>query len=367
MVHQHFMLVEPFTVLENIMLGAEGGPVLRAGMDAARAELTRLEQEYSLEVAPDAVVGHLPVGVQQRVEILKALYRGADILILDEPTGVLTPQEADHLFRILATLKEQGKTVVLITHKLREIMAVTDNVSVMRRGAMVAHRPTAETSREELAELMVGRQVLLRVEKDPVNPGDVVLDVDALRVVDRQEVVRVKDVSFSVRAGEIVGVAGVSGNGQSELLAALSGVTPFTAGAFSIKGEPVTPDMHLDARDMRDKGMAHVPEDRHREGLITAFEANECTILGHDDNRRYPRWGPLLNWRVIIDTCSQTDDALRRAAAEPEAEGRQLFRRQPAETGAGARDGSHVRRSCCWSASRPAASTSAPSSSFIAN
>ncbi len=304
MVHQHFMLVEPFTVLENIMLGAEGGPVLRGGIAAARAELTRLEQEYSLEVSPDAVVGDLPVGVQQRVEILKALYRGADILILDEPTGVLTPQEADHLFRILATLKEQGKTVILITHKLREIMAVTDNVSVMRRGEMVAHRRTADTDREELAELMVGRKVLLRVEKGPATPGDVVLDVEALRVIDKQDVTRLKDVSLQVRAGEIVGIAGVSGNGQSELLAALSGVIPFAAGSFSIKGEQVTPGMHLDARAMRAKGMAHVPEDRHREGLITAFEANECTILGYDDNPSY-RWGPLLNWRAIVGDCSR--------------------------------------------------------------
>ncbi len=163
MVHQHFMLVEPFTVLENVMLGAEGGPILKRGVAEARAELQRLEREYGLHVDPDAVVGDLPVGQQQRVEILKALYRGAAILILDEPTGVLTPDEADQLFRILAQLKAQGKTILLITHKLREIMAITDAVSVMRRGEMVATRATAETSVQDLAELMVGRSVLLRV------------------------------------------------------------------------------------------------------------------------------------------------------------------------------------------------------------
>src|SRR5690606_28716422 len=165
MVHQHFMLVYPFTVLENVVLGTESRPLLRETLAGARAELERLEREYGLEVDPDAVVENLPVGAQQRVEILKALYRGADILILDEPTGVLTPQEADDLFRILAALRDQGKTVILITHKLREIMAITDNVSVMRQGQMVAHRKTSETSRDELAELMVGRKVLLRVEK----------------------------------------------------------------------------------------------------------------------------------------------------------------------------------------------------------
>ena len=171
MVHQHFMLVEPFTVLENLLLGAEGGVTLAGGAARARAEIAALEREYGLDVDLDATVGDLPVGVQQRVEILKALFRGARVLILDEPTGVLTPQEADHLFRILRNLRDQGRTVVLITHKLREIMAVTDNVSVMRQGAMVAHRPTAETSTEELAELMVGRKVLLRVEKGAARAG----------------------------------------------------------------------------------------------------------------------------------------------------------------------------------------------------
>src|SRR4051794_1705670 len=204
MVHQHFMLVEPFTVLENLLLGAEGGLTLAGGVERARQEVAGLERDYGLEVDLDARVANLPVGVQQRVEILKALFRGTHILILDEPTGVLTPQEADHLFRILRNLKAQGRTVVLITHKLREIMAVTDNVSVMRRGEMVAHRPTREPSREELAELMVGRKVLLRVEKPASRPREPVLEVRHLEVRDDLGIPRVKDMSLEVRAGEIV-------------------------------------------------------------------------------------------------------------------------------------------------------------------
>ena len=238
MVHQHFMLVEPFTVLENMLLGAEGGFTLEAGIEKARQEIIELERDYGLEVDLDARIEDLPVGVQQRVEILKALFRGARILILDEPTGVLTPQEADHLFRILQNLKEQGRTVVLITHKLREIMAATDNVSVMRQGQMVAHRKTAETSTEELAELMVGRKVLLRVDKGAARPGADILSVRNLSVRDAAGIQRVKGVSFDVRAGEIVGIAGVAGNGQSFLLEALTGITPFEQGEVTICGKP---------------------------------------------------------------------------------------------------------------------------------
>ena len=228
MVHQHFMLVDNFSILENVILGVEDYlPLLAPPRCAARRaskELRRLADEYSLDVDPDAIVQDVSVGQQQRVEILKALYRGADTLILDEPTGVLTPEEADDLFRVLKTLREQGKTVILITHKLREIMAITDTVSVMRQGQMVATVPTAETSPGALAELMVGRRVLLRVEKGPAHPGKELLEVDNLVVADDLKVTRVKGVSFSVRAGEIVGIAGVAGNGQSELLEAVSGM-----------------------------------------------------------------------------------------------------------------------------------------------
>src|SRR5262245_50387875 len=218
MVHQHFMLVDTFTVLENLVLGAEGGALLAGGQAAARAELARLEREYGLVVHPDARIADLSVGEQQRVEILKVLFRGARILILDEPSAVLTPQETDRLFRILGTLRERGVTVVLITHKLREIMAVTDRVFVMRQGQMVAERRTSDTDPQELAELMVGRKVRLALDKTPPQRGDVRLSTEHLSLADGRGVKLLDDVSLSLRAGEIVGIAGVSGNGQTELL-----------------------------------------------------------------------------------------------------------------------------------------------------
>ena len=296
MVHQHFMLVENFTVLENVMLGAEDNQILNAGIARARRTLKDLEREYALEVDPDAVIEELPVGLQQRVEILKALYRGAEILILDEPTGVLTPSEADHLFRILEQLKGQGKTIVFITHKLREVMAITDAVSVMRRGEIVATRRTAETSVEELAELMVGRRVLLRVEKGEGDPMGVKLSVRNLTVRDQRGVTMVDDVSFDVRAGEIVGIAGVAGNGQSELLEAVSGIRRANSGTITLDGRPV--DATGDAGDLRSRGLAHVPEDRHHMGLILAFEENENAILGYQGDPRY-RSGVLLDVDAI--------------------------------------------------------------------
>jgi general nucleoside transport system ATP-binding protein len=291
MVHQHFMLVENFTVLENVMLGAEDSPILNKGIVKARAELKRLEDEYEMEVDPDAVIQELPVGIQQRVEILKALFRGADILILDEPTGVLTPAEADHLFRILRQLKDQGKTVILITHKLREIMAITDEVSVMRRGEIVATRETAKTSVEELAELMVGRRVLLRVEKGEARPADVKLSVRGLTVKDSRKVTMVDNVSFDVRAGEIVGIAGVAGNGQSELLEAISGMRHAASGEIFLNGQVV--DGRANAAELRKRGMAHVPEDRHHAGLVLKFEESENAILGYHDDPKYQSNGIL--------------------------------------------------------------------------
>jgi simple sugar transport system ATP-binding protein len=297
MVHQHFMLVEPFTVLENLLLGAEGGLTLAEGAARARSQIAQLEREYGLEVDLDAKVADLPVGVQQRVEILKALFRGAHILILDEPTGALTPQEAEHLFRILRNLRDQGRTVVLITHKLREIMAVTDNVSVMRRGEMVAHRRTGATSTEELAELMVGRKVLLRVDKGPARPGAPVLEVDRLVVRDGAKIARVKGISFTVRAGEIVGIAGVAGNGQSELLEALAGIRPIAGGRILIKGRPVSAVAHG-----RTYGLGHVPEDRLRMGLVPEFAAYENAILGYQIDPEYSHHG-FLDKGGIIGTC----------------------------------------------------------------
>ena len=283
MVHQHFMLGEPFTVLENIILGAEGGFMLSGAMRRARETLLDLSERYGLTVNPDAVISSLPVGVQQRVEILKALYRGAKVLILDEPTGVLTPQEADALFDILRSLKEQGTTILLITHKLHEIMDVTDRVSVIRRGEMVGHRETAQTSPEELAEMMVGRKVLLEVDKTPAQPRETALSVSGLNLVDDRGVQRLTNVSFDVKAGEIFGVAGVSGNGQAQLLEVLSGMEAPTSGTITIGGEPLgrTPN------EVRLQSMGHVPEDRQHMGLVTAFPAWESGILGFQASALY--------------------------------------------------------------------------------
>ncbi|WP_207484012.1 ABC transporter ATP-binding protein [Arenibaculum pallidiluteum] len=294
MVHQHFMLVDTFSVLENVLLGAEGGFTLGRGLARARAELRRLQEEYGLEVDLDTPVGELAVGLQQRVEILKALFRGAEILILDEPTGVLTPQEVDHLFRILRALRDQGKTIVIITHKLREIMALTDEVTVMRRGEVVGRVATAGTSREQLAEMMVGRKVLLRIDKAPATPGEVLLSVRDL-VVAAGGVERVKGVSFDVRAGEIVGIAGVSGNGQSELLEALAGIRTPRSGRVFLKGREVSADrVVFTPAGLRGAGLAHVPEDRQKVGLVTGFSASECSILGYQDD-------PRLNGRILMD------------------------------------------------------------------
>jgi len=304
MVHQHFMLVDTFTVLENIILGVESGRMLAPSLAAARDELERLERDYNLEVDPDAIVGELPVGVQQRVEILKALYRGADILILDEPTGVLTPQEVDHLFRILAALREQGKTIILITHKLREIMALTDEVTVMRGGEVVGKVNTAETTREKLAAMMVGRTVLLRIEKGEANPGDALLEIEDLSVNDRNGLPRVKNVSFSVRAGEILGIAGVAGNGQSELLEALAGILPPQSGRIRIKGEEISGSTARGPRNVRAASVGHVPEDRQRMGLVTSFEACESGILGYHRGEKY-------NGKILMDHAAVVADVGR--------------------------------------------------------
>ena len=298
MVHQHFMLVEPFTVLENIILGAEGGALIGPALAKARASLKHLADEYELDVDPDALIGDLPVGLQQRVEILKALYKGAEVLILDEPTGVLTPAEADHLFRILKTLRDEGKTVILITHKLREIMAVTDQVSVMRRGEVVANFATKDTNVEQLAEAMVGRHVLLRVEKTPAKPGEVVLEVKNVTWRDKANVARVDNVSLTVRKGEIVGIAGVSGNGQSELLDVITGITRAASGQVIFEGEDITA-LH-DPRILRERGMAHVPEDRHHRGLITSFSAAESAILGWQHSEALGK-GFRLNRNAVIE------------------------------------------------------------------
>ena len=294
MVFQHFKLVENFTVLENIILGAEDGRLLKPSLAKARRSLTELAAEYELNVDPDAVIEDIGVGMQQRVEILKALYRQADILILDEPTGVLTPAEADQLFRILHRLREEGKTIILITHKLSEIMDTTDTVSVMRRGEMTATVKTSETSPEHLAELMVGRKVLLQVDKAPAKPGKPVLEIEGLRVIDEAGVERVKGINLSVRAGEILGIAGVAGNGQSELLEVLGGMRP-GSGTIRLNGQPLDLTGRLsDGQSRRANGIAHVPEDRQREGLIMEFYAWENVAFGYHRDPMY-RKGLLMD------------------------------------------------------------------------
>ena len=303
MVHQHFKLVENFTVLENVILGAEDGALLKPSLAKARAVLVDLAREYELEVDPDQTIENLSVGHQQRVEILKALYRQADILILDEPTGVLTPSEAEHLFRILKNLRDQGKTLILITHKLKEIMNATDTVSVMRRGEMTATVKTADTSPGELAELMVGRKVLLRVDKKPAATGKTVLEVRDLKVKDSAGVERLKGISFEVCAGEILGIAGVAGNGQSELLEVLGGIAS-ASGSVRINDHQLDlTGRYSDGQSRRARGISHVPEDRQRLGLIMDFMAWENACFGYHHDPKYQK-NPLMmdNGAILADT-----------------------------------------------------------------
>jgi ABC-type uncharacterized transport system ATPase subunit len=236
MVHQHFMLVPVFTALENIVLGSETtiGPTL--DLKSAREEVLRISEQYGLPIEPDTIIEDMPVGLQQRVEIIKALYRQADILVLDEPTAVLTPQEADELFDVMRSLVKQGKSIIFITHKLREILAVADSISVIRRGQMVGSTVPAEANRAKLASMMVGREVVLQVDKSPAKPGEKVLEVNDLVVMDERDQVALEGISFDVRAGEILGVAGVQGNGQTELVEALTGLREIQSGQFKLLG-----------------------------------------------------------------------------------------------------------------------------------
>jgi simple sugar transport system ATP-binding protein len=284
MVHQHFMLVPPLTVTENIMLGQEsvvsaskalgGLSVLDRRTVAARVH--ELSHQYGLETDPDAYVRDLTVGAQQRVEIVKALYRAADILILDEPTAVLTPQEADELFVIMRKLIKQGKSIVFITHKLREVFAVADRISVMRAGQMVGTVKPAEATSELLAEMMVGRKVILQIDKADAHPGEEILRVENLLVMDDRKHMTVDGVSLSVRAGEILGIAGVQGNGQTELTEALTGLRHVAEGRVTILGHDTT---HATPRQVIEVGTAHVPEDRHKHGLVLAFPVRDNLVL----------------------------------------------------------------------------------------
>ena len=308
MVHQHFMLVDNFTVLENVVLGSEGGALITESLSNARIELTRLAKEYGLEVELDVAVEELSVGMQQRVEILKGLYKGAKVLILDEPTGVLTPQESDELFRIFEALKNQGVTIILITHKLREIMSITDHVSVMRAGKMVAHRETSKTNPEELAELMIGRKVLLNIEKSKANTGEPVLVAKNLEINNEQGLKRVSDVSFEARSGEILGIAGVTGNGQGTLLKALAGILPISNGSIEIMGQTITSKNSLNPEQLRDLGVAHVPEDRQTMGMISEFTASETALLGYHKDKTINQ-GVWLKRALVKANCESMMEA----------------------------------------------------------
>ena len=300
MVHQHFMLVENFSVLENIILGFEGELVFGKNLEKAKTDLKKLCENYKLNIDLDSIIGDLSVGFRQRVEILKSLYRGAEILILDEPTGVLTPQEVDELFKILRSLQEEGKTIVLITHKLNEIMDLTSEVSVMRQGEMVGHTKTNSTNKEELAEMMVGRSVLLRINKSTAKKGEVVFSVKNLVVKDDLDVTRVKNVNLEVHAGEILGLAGVTGNGQTELLEALSGIRKIESGNIELFNETISDQNNfLDPRSLKEKGLAHVPEDRQRMGLITEFKANENLIFGYHHQEPFSKSSILQEKNIL--------------------------------------------------------------------
>jgi general nucleoside transport system ATP-binding protein len=276
MVHQHFMLVPVFTVAENVTLGIEETrPPGLLDRRKTRRDVRELSQRYGLEVDPDALVENLPVGIQQRVEIVKALVREATVLILDEPTAVLTPAETDDLFRIIRQLKDGGTSIVFISHKLKEVQAIADTITVLRRGKVVGERPPSSTE-DELATLMVGRDVQLRVSKQAAKPGEVVLDVADLVVTDLAGQAQVNGMSFQVRAGEILGVAGVQGNGQTELCEALMGLRPATAGHVTLDGRDLTratPAQRLEA------GIAYVPEDRREDGLIGDFSVADNMVL----------------------------------------------------------------------------------------
>ena len=306
MVHQHFMLVETMTVAENIVLGAEPGSTFALDLKSAAAQIRQLSEEFKLAVNPNEPVEHLSVGQQQRVELLKALYRHARLLILDEPTAVLTPLEVEEFFGILRRMRAQGKTVIIITHKLSEVLAISDEVTVMRDGKVVGRVQTKDTNAAELARMMVGREVLLRVEKPDPHVGNAALEVRNLSVMTATGAKRVDNISFQVRSGEIVGIAGVEGNGQTELIEALAGLVE----PAQVTGEIIVDENNINAvsaRARRELGIAHIPEDRHRRGLLLEFNLAENSILGV----HYRPPIVALAGGVFLD-----DGAIRRRATE---------------------------------------------------
>lgn len=305
MVHQHFMLVPTLTVTENIILGNE---VIKGVLiDTATAErrIKELATTFGLDIPVNAYVHDLPVGVQQRVEIVKALYRSADVLILDEPTAVLTPQEADDLFVVIKRLKAQGKSIIFISHKLREVLAIADRISVLRRGKLVGSTTPAQANEASLASMMVGRDVVLQVDKAPAQPGSVVLDVAQLNVRDERGNTAVADVSFQLRRGEIVGIAGVQGNGQTELVAAITGLVNATHGQITLDGEGIT---NQGTNRAIDAGMGHIPEDRHHHGLVLSYSIADNMVLSAYDTAPFAR-GYIINEQAIAQ---QADTLVKR-------------------------------------------------------
>src|SRR2546421_2476738 len=291
MVHQHFMLIPVMTVAENIVLGNE--PV-REGLlldeRGAEQRVRELSQQFGLAVDPGALVSDITVGQQKRVEILKPLYRGAEILILDEPPAVLTPQEATELFGIIRSLQADGKSIIFISHKLNEVLEIADRITVLRRGKTIETVPREGATQESLARAMVGREVLLRVEKPPAKPGDVLLEVEDLHVVDDRGIPKVRGASFAVRAGEIVGIAGVDGNGQSELIDAIAGLRKPESGSVTVAGREW---QNASAREMLDAGVGHIPEDRQRRGLVLEFTIAENGALHDYAKPPDAKWGWL--------------------------------------------------------------------------
>jgi len=299
MVHQFFALVPPYTAVENILLGQEAaGPLSFLDLDKAKKQLADLAEETGLKVPLDTPIEMLPVGVQQRVEILKVLYRGTDLLILDEPTSSLTPMEVDELFRVLRRLKEAGKAVVFITHKLREVLEISDRIVVLRNGLVTGRLPTAEATPEKLAVMMVGREVVPRVSREERAPGEPVLVVENLQVMSDSGTPAVKNLSFEVRAGEIFGVAGVEGNGQSELVQALTGLRPPQSGQIKLNGVDV---IAFDPKALYKLGVCHIPEDKARFGLALNFDVAENSILGRQWEPEFLQGMGRLNRRRIVE------------------------------------------------------------------
>jgi simple sugar transport system ATP-binding protein len=295
MVHQHFMLIPVFTVTENVMLGEE---TLKAGgfldRKATADRIRQISEQYGLEVDPDSYIKDLPVGVQQRVEIIKLLFRHAEILIFDEPTAVLTPQEADELFKIMRSLSSQGKSIIFITHKLREVLDASDRITVIRRGKVVGSTLPEEADQKKLASMMVGREVMLELEREPVHLKETVLKVEDLLVTDDLHQVVVEGVSFDLKGGEVLGVAGVQGNGQTELVEAVTGLRPIEGGKIHLMGEDVT---HSTPRQVTELGSAHVPEDRQQDGLVLNFPVVENLILNTYYRPPFAR-GAAMQWDV---------------------------------------------------------------------